>query len=266
MKLSISNIAWSPEYEEEMYEFLYANAINGLEIAPTRLFPSQPYNNIPQAKRVAVRLKEKYNLTISSIQSIWYGLSENIFESEISRRKLIDYTKETVDFACALECGNIVFGCPKNRTIPSNMTADVYLPIAYDFFRQIGDYANANRTYIAIEPNPVIYNTNFINTTTEAFEICRKINNPSVKVNVDIGTVVYYEDDITLLKDNNDLINHIHISEPYLVPIEKRAIHVTLIKTLRDLNYSRFISIEMTNQKNIDLIKQTILYVKELLQ
>jgi len=266
VKISISNIAWTTRHDEEMYEFLYANAINGLEIAPTRIFPLQPYDNISQVKAFGSNLKEKYNLAVSSVQSIWYGLSENIFESEADRKKLVDYTKKTIDFACVLDCDNIVFGCPKNRAIPSNMTANVYLPIAYDFFRQIGDYANANGTCIAIEPNPAIYNTNFINTTAEAFEVCQKINNPGVKVNVDIGTIVYYEEHIGLLEDNIGLINHIHISEPHLVPIEKRAIHVALIKTLRSLNYSRFISIEMANQNNIDLIKQTIFYVKELLQ
>jgi len=35
---------------------------------------------------------------------------------------------------------------------------------------------------------------------------------------------------------------------------------------LRRLSYSRFLSIEMANQNNFDLVKQTILYVKGLLQ
>jgi sugar phosphate isomerase/epimerase len=266
VKLSISNIAWSAEYDEEMYEFLHENAIHGLEIAPTRLFPFQPYDNTSQVKDFRNNLKEKYNLAVSSIQSIWYGLSENIFESDASRKTLLDYTKKAIDFARALKCGNMVFGCPKNRTIPSNMPASVCMPIAYDFFRQIGDYANTKGTYIAIEPNPVIYNTNFINTTTEAFSVCRKIDNPCIKVNVDIGTIVFYEEHISILEDNIDLINHIHISEPRLVPIKKRLLHVDLIKMLRSLNYSKFFSIEMANQNDVDLIKQTILYVKGFLQ
>ena len=45
MKLAISNIAWSKEYDEEMYEFLSKNGIEGLEIAPTRIFEKNPYMN-----------------------------------------------------------------------------------------------------------------------------------------------------------------------------------------------------------------------------
>jgi len=266
VKLSISNIAWPLEYDDEMNEFLYTNAITGIEIAPSRLFPVQPYDNLTQASAFACKLIEKYNITVSSIQSIWYGITENIFDSEINRKMLVDYTKKAIDFAYTLNCPNIVFGCPKNRNIPIDMPFNIYMPVAYDFFRQVGDYAAAHGTCIAIEPNPPIYNTNFINTTEEAFKLCIHLNNPGVKVNIDIGTIIFNGESIDLLENYFDLINHIHISEPHLVLIEKRAIHVALIKTLRSNNYSRFISIEMANQNNIDLIKQTILYVKELLQ
>jgi sugar phosphate isomerase/epimerase len=266
MKLSISNIAWPAEYDEEMYDFMFSNAIDGLEIAPTRLFPSQPDENIPLAKAFGSSLKEKYNLAVSSVQSIWRGMSENIFESESGRKKLADYTKKTIDFAHALECGNIVFGCPKNRAIPPNMPADEYLPIVFDFFKQIGDYANANGTCIAIEPNPVIYNTNFINTTAEALELCKRLNNPGVKVNIDVGTIIHNRENIDILKNNVYLINHVHISEPNLVPVVKRELHNNIIKTMRAMEYSGFFSVEMATQNDIDLIKKAILYVKELLQ
>jgi len=265
MKLSVSNIAWPTEYDDEMYEFLCSNAINGLEIAPTRLFSSQPYNNLTHVVAFTYRLKEKYNITVSSIQSIWYGVTENIFDSEVNRKMLIDYTKKSIDFACALNCSNIVFGCPKNRNIPADMPSDIYLPIAYAFFRQVGDYAAAHGTCIAIEPNPPIYNTNFINTTAEAFELCKRLNNPGVKVNIDIGTIIHNRESIDSLENHFELINHIHISEPNLVPIEKRELHKTIIKISRTMKYSGFISIEMANQNDIDLIKQSILYVKELL-
>ena len=42
MKLSISNIAWSDKYDKEMYQFLYKNQIEGIEIAPTRIFSENP--------------------------------------------------------------------------------------------------------------------------------------------------------------------------------------------------------------------------------
>jgi len=87
VKLSVSNIVWLIEHDEGMYKFLYANAIYGLGIAPTRIFSSQPYDNITQASVFACKLKEKYNIEVSSIQFIWYGVSENILDSGDSRAR-----------------------------------------------------------------------------------------------------------------------------------------------------------------------------------
>ncbi|MCL2152345.1 MAG: sugar phosphate isomerase/epimerase [Oscillospiraceae bacterium] len=265
MKLSISNISWPAECDEEIYEFLQANAICGLEVAPTRIFPFPPYGNIEQAKAFANRLHERYGLIVSSMQSIWYGISNNIFDMDDSRDNLVEYTRKAIDFACVLNCRNLVFGCPKNRAIPKNMPSETYLPIAHDFFGRIGNYAAELGVCVALEPNPPIYKTNFINTTSEAFEICRKLNNPGVKVNVDLGTVIYNSENIDFLKDNIDLVSHIHISEPNLVPIKKRELHGSLISILQELGYTGFLSIEMANPNDIEVVKTIILYAKELL-
>ena len=50
MKLSISNIAWSTEHDNTMYQFLKDNGFDGLEIAPTRIFPEKPYEHLSEAK------------------------------------------------------------------------------------------------------------------------------------------------------------------------------------------------------------------------
>ena len=99
MKLSISNIAWDKINDEEMYEYLSSSKFDGLEIAPTRIIENNPYEHIDEIKIFAKNLKEKYNLTISSIQSIWYGRQEKIFGDIVDRKELINYTKKAIDFA-----------------------------------------------------------------------------------------------------------------------------------------------------------------------
>ena len=89
MKLSISNIAWTAENDAEMYQFLQKSGYQGLEIAPTRIFPEAPYDKLAEAKEWAWELKEKYGLEIPSMQSIWYGHQEKIFGSKEERNILI---------------------------------------------------------------------------------------------------------------------------------------------------------------------------------
>ena len=261
MKLSISNIAWSTEHDNTMYQFLKDNGFDGLEIAPTRIFPEKPYEHLSEARDWAQLLKDQYGLAVPSMQSIWYGHTEKIFGSKEERKILLDYTKKAINFAEIIGCNNLVFGNPKNRDaedIPS------ILPIAIDFFKEIGDYALDHNTVVALEPNPTIYNTRFMNYTEQAVEMAYKSSSEGIKVNIDLGTIIHHEEDINYLKQIPEYINHVHISEPGLNLIEKRDIHRELFAILSSIGYNSFISIEMGNNGNIEMVKSIIEYVKAL--
>ena len=261
MKLSISNIAWQKENDEQMYKIINECGFDAVEVAPTRLIPESPYDNIGEAKKIATELVEKYNIKISSMQSIWFGKQEKIFESEEERNILFEYTKKAIDFANAINCGNLVFGCPKNRVV-NNLESDY--KIAKDFFIKIGDYAKQKDTIFAIEPNPTIYNTNFINTTENAINIVKDLNHPSIMVNLDLGTMIQNNESSDLLKGNVKYINHVHISEPNLNCIQNRDLHKNVIKILQDENYKGYVSIEMKSGCSIEQIKNKMKYLKNI--
>jgi len=260
MKLSISNIAWAAEYDSEIYQFLHESGFQGLEIAPTRIFPETPYDKLADAKEWARVIKSKYGLEIPSMQSIWYGHQEKIFGTAEERKMLIDYTKKAINFAEAIGCENLVFGNPKNRDT-DNVQGNY--PIAIDFFREIGDYALEHNTIIAIEPNPIIYNTRFLNNTEQAVEMAYKCGSDGVRVNVDLGTIIYNVEDINYLKHITKYINHVHVSEPGLAMIEKRELHVKLFSVLKEIGYERYVSIEM-GRRGIDECKQICEYLLRL--
>ena len=257
MKLSISNIGWYEKDNIEILNYLTKKGFDGLEIAPTILL-DDPYNHIAEAQKIVRKIHEDNKLEISSMQSIWYGQSGNIFDEEESRL-LLSYTKKAIDFASAINCRNIVFGCPKNRVIPEGKTVKDIV----SFFKELGDYAFSKNTIIAMEPNPTIYNTNFINYTSEAFDFVKLIDSKGFKVNVDFGTIIENQEDLNVVIDNLNLVNHIHISEPYLEKINKRIEHVELAKKLKENGYDKYVSIEMKKLENIEELKEIVDYVYE---
>lgn len=261
MKLSISNIAWKKNEDKEMYEYLKNSRFDAIEIAPTRIIEENPYDNIERAEKFANELENNYNLKISSMQSIWYGKQGNIFNQN-EAENFIKYTKKAIDFANRIGCKNLVFGCPKNRMIPEGKQEE---DVLY-FFKQLGEYAKEKQTVLAIEPNPIIYGTNFINYTNQAFEFVKKVDSDGVKVNVDFGTIVQNNEELNGIFENIDLVNHIHISEPNLANIEKRESHKVLCENLKRLKYNRYISIEMKNIGDLDIVKDVIKYVNEIFQ
>ena len=258
MKVSISNIAWQKEDDTEMYSFLKENNINGIEIAPTRIFQENPYSDLGLVDSFRKELQSNFSLSVVSMQSICYGKNEAIFSSEEERNSLLDYIKQSIDFASVLGCNNLVFGSPKNRNISTGQE-----DLAIRFFSEIGKYASQKNTVLALEPNPIIYGTNFINTTTQALDFVKKCNVDGLKVNFDLGTVIYNEENLSILENNLKWINHIHISEPYLEEIQRRSLHNELASILRKEKYSKYISIEMKGGSELEKIKDTIQYIQD---
>ena len=158
MKLSISNIAWDKEEDSSMYDYLQQQKINGIEIAPTRIFESNPYDHLEEAENYRAFLYKK-GIEVSSIQSIWYGRQENIFLSEQDMKALEEYTQKAILFAERLNCKNLVFGCPRNRNVNGEMTIGK-LNNVVEFFRRVGEFAYTHNTCFSLEPNPKMYNTN----------------------------------------------------------------------------------------------------------
>ena len=260
MKLSVSNIAWGAEDDARMYGLLRDKGFQGLEAAPTRLFPERPYDRLTQAAAFGKELWEKYGLSIPSIQSIWYGRNENLFSSPEERKRLLDYTEKAIHFAAALGCGNLVFGCPRNRA--ANGRED--RAAAVEFFRTLGDYAAGQNTVVAMEATPPIYNTDFINTTSQAFELADQVSSPGFLVNLDVGTMIENGEGVDLLSGKVSRINHVHISEPGLAPICRRTFHGELAALLREEKYRGFVSIEMKNCGDPAPVLDAMDYVKEL--
>lgn len=258
MKLSISNIGWSAADDEIIYEELRRLNVEAIEIAPTRIFPEDTYLKLEEAKELKKRLKSQYGLSISSMQSIWYGKTENIFRSNREREVLFEYTKLAIKFASVLECKNLVFGCPKNRVIYNEKD---YIT-AMEFFYKLGEYAYQNNTVLSLEPNPVIYNTNFINTTEDALLMVKQIKSKGFRVNLDTGTMICNNENFEVVKDNIDLIHHIHISEPHLQNIQRRKLHNQLAELLSGV-YHNYISLEMGKRENNKDILESIEYMKE---
>lgn len=260
LMLSISNIAWEEKDDICVYEKLKKFKYNGVEIAPTRVFGEHPYDKIQNAKDFSDKLLKKYSLKVSSIQSIWYGKNEKIFGSQGEREELIKYTQKAIIFAESIGAGNLVMGCPKNRSISSSKDYSV----AIAFFRELGEFAHEHNTVLAIEANPEIYNTNFINTTQQAIKMVREVDSKGFLLNLDVGTMINNYEDINILDRNIDIINHVHISEPYLKCVKERELHKKLINWLKANDYKKYLSIEMAKQENINILTSVMEYIMNL--
>ena len=254
MKLSISNIAWANEKNSQVYALMREENFCGLEIAPSKIFGENPYSKL----REAAQWKTEIPFEIPSMQSIWYGRSEKIFGNTSERDFLLNYTKKAIDFAQVIGCKNLVFGCPKNRHLPKGVDSN----IGVKFFAELAEYALQHDTVIGMEANPAIYNVNYINTTAEALTLIEEVNSEGFKLNLDLGTIIANSENIQILNGKVHLINHVHISDPFLKPIQPRELHGKLAELLKAEGYKNFVSIEMATIDDLNILETTMNYVK----
>ncbi len=268
MKLSISNIAWTCEQDREVYDRMHALGFDGLEIAPTRIFPEAPYEHLQEAAAWAEKLREEEGFAVPSMQSIWYGRSEQLFGSPEERDALLDYTKKAIAFAAAIGCRNLVFGCPRNRNVPGEKLREPYRSRIADeaiaFFHAIGEEACRQGTVIGMEANPPVYHTNFVNDTQTAIALIAAVDSAGFLLNLDLGTMLQNGESLSLLRGSVGLIHHVHISEPGLAPLQERSLHGELAEFLRAEGYKGYVSIEMGRQEELSEVFRCMEYAADI--
>ncbi len=266
MKLALSNIAWTESEDSFIYKIMLKHGFSGLEIAPTRLFPSSPYTTPIEQCHALREYIQSIGFKIVSMQSLLYKRADlKLFADSDGRNALREYLQLAIDFASSLGITNLVFGSPRNRVI--NDFHSEY-DMAVKFFRELAEYAANRNSVIAMEPNPSDYGTNFINTTAEAATIVKAVDHEGFRLQIDSGTLLMNHEDLTAVADNVALVNHVHISEPYLAPISEDnfLLHQQLCEILRDGGYQNWVSIEMKRQDgdNYDNIDRCCGYVSKI--
>lgn len=259
MKLSISNIAWNDSENLLVYESMKKFGFCGLEVAPGKVCHDP---NECKDDEIAGFLNDiqKNDIEIVSLQSLLYGKADlNIFGNLKSRNDTLNYLKNIIILAKKIGSKNLVFGSPKNRTIPNGLRKVKVAGIAYDFFSEIGDFASKNNIFFCLEPNPKSYGTNFLNTIQETVDFLKIVNNGGLKLIVDTSEIIINKEKYDAILDSIiSHVSHFHISEPNLSPLSLRyqGLHLKLAAILNKLDYNGYVSIEMKsngidNMKNV---------------
>lgn len=267
MKLAISNIAWEVEEELEISSLMQELGVGGVEIAPSKISSEITQIGAQDLLKYKMFWNNK-KIEICAMQSLLYGHPEmRIFFDSISREKTLRHLKLCADIGEKLGAKALVFGSPKNRLIPSDCD---HIDIAEEFFDDIGQYCKGKGSAFCLEPNPPEYGTNFLCHTKDAIDFVREVDNDGLKVNIDTGTIIMNQEDYKEILDHGlAYAGHVHISEPFLNPIDKnRKIYKNIIEILNEFDYSGCISIEMkanSKRQNIGAVMAVLKDISSLI-
>jgi sugar phosphate isomerase/epimerase len=250
-KIALSNIAWDESKDSAVVRVMKDKGFNNLEVSPFR--------STSDVKKVAKYLRslkaEEFNIV--AFQSLMYRQPiESIFAGAEARKKISNYLFEVLDIAASSDVKTVIFGSPKNklRGLVDIKEADI---IARDFFANMAEAAEYKGITFCIEPTPDQYGADYITSTASAVELVRSVGHKSLKINLDLGAVILSGEDIqTIIRDNYEYIGHVHISEPFLKPIDMNPdFHRMVAQALKECKYSGYISIEMLSNQDLSVSK-----------
>lgn len=262
MKLAVSNIAWPVREKESAYELLSSRGIRGLEIAPALFLPESTDPFSPSEKEIcrACAALSAAGLELVSMQSLLYGVKgASLFGGGEALMRFRDGLHRAIELAERLSIPNLVFGSPRQRVIPDDMSIAEAEAIALDVFYDLGDAALLAGTRLGIEFNPPAYGTNFLNNIGQAYAFVEKVNHPAITLIFDIGAMhmnVQFDEIEYFAAQTAKRISHVHISEPQLAPAPAEVSQAArVISALNGVGYQGWFSIEMQASPKGSLIE-----------
>jgi sugar phosphate isomerase/epimerase len=268
--ISISNIAWNTSLDQDVSEILVNSGVSYIDIAPPKYFKKIDETTDDEILKVKQYWLDK-GIAPLGMQSLLFGTQGlNVFGTLDVQNKLLTHLTDICHIGNILGARKLVFGSPRNRD-RSHLSDQQTIETACDFFNRLGDIARTNNVVICLEPNPVCYQANFMTDSIETAEMVRTINHDHIRMQLDIGAMdINNESADEVIKHVAPWVNHIHISEPQLTPLNiSNSFHRSASKAIQKYLPDMPMTIEMLTtspsmtlreiEQSIDLIKKIYL-------
>lgn len=256
-QLTVSNIAWNhPDDTDKILADLSAQGVYQIEVAPSKVWPlwGDPcWEAGAQSQFLASLIRSSFR--VSSFQALTYAQEDAALfdKAEEGRQALESHLAKVYAMAGRLGAQRLVFGSPKQRLVPDEMSANEADAIAIDFFSRQAVAASAHGTVLCLEMNPTDYGCNWVTNVDHAVRIVRAVNHPGFRLHLDSACMHLAGDDVVKAVSNNlDIIGHVHVSEPFLGDFSNPKVdHERFAWALRTCGYSGHISLEMRSPGNV---------------
>jgi sugar phosphate isomerase/epimerase len=246
MKLALSNLAWDNPFDEHIMNVLKEKKINFIEGVLTKI---DDWENLTEYKIYEYKkLLDKYNLKVKSIQSIFFNTK---IDSLCDTKNVIKHIEKVLIFCKILNVDILVFGSPSLRK-----NLDSYNKI-YNTFLAIDELLISTDIMLTIEPNAKIYGGVYFNTMDDIIDFLNRWKFKKIGTMIDTHNLLLENENPNyILNKYFEYINHIHISETNLQPLQNFNFHKQFSETIKNVNYKNLITYEVNQlfnfEKNID--------------
>lgn len=249
MKTSVSNIAWGGSRDPEIVRLLRDLGVDGVELAPTLVWPSAPQASRAEVQAEALAWRAA-GLQIAAIQSLLFGHPElQLFDARTSH-DLLRHLSAMIELAGALGATVAVFGSPKNRVRGLLSLPDAHERAA-EFFVSLLPVLEREGVILALEPNAPQYGADYLVEYADCVSLAEIVDSPWVAPQIDTGCLTMVGADI--IGDIGLRVPaHFHMSAPELAAPPAGVDHAAIAQKLRATGYPGWVTLEMRQLPDSD--------------
>ena len=162
-----------------------------------------------------------------------------------SEQEAVEYFESGIKRARPLGLRYLVIGSGKARTIPEEMSREEGVKRWVSLLRRFGDIAEQYDIDVYVEPLRH-YETNMINTVSEAAELCKAVDHPRIGCMADFYHMHMVEEPFCNIQNAGKLLRHIHVSTAdRRVPLHSdREELLAMIAALKECGYDGRVVLE----------------------
>ena len=171
MRLSASNLAWGSLDFDDLLATLSRHGLQGVEIAPTALWPDAPAVSRQQVATARSAI-DRHGLRVSGLQSLLYGQPDLQLLDERTWPRLLEHLQRVLDLAGALGAACAVFGSPRNR-VRGALPVPQADEVAARFFSRLEPALRDNGVVLTLEPNAPAYGADYLTHYADVVRLAR---------------------------------------------------------------------------------------------
>ena len=232
---------------EQVFDYAAELGYDGVEVAPFTLAPS--VDEISDSKRREIRAAAAA-AGVDIIGLHWLlispeGLYTNHADDDI-RHRTRDYFKSLIRFCGDLGGKVMIIGSPMQRNVQEGWDYQECWDRMRGAFEGGLQLAEQYGVYLCMEALSK-EQTNIVSTCAEAREMVAQINHSNFQTMVDVCSGSSEETPVNqLLRDSGEHLYHVHVNDANKRgPGFGQTDFVSVMRTLNELNYQRYVSVEV---------------------
>jgi D-psicose/D-tagatose/L-ribulose 3-epimerase len=251
LRLAICNEMFDGLPLSEVFSIASSLGYDAVEVAPFTI-SSSVRRISPEERRRIHDLAHERGIAVAGTHWILISDLNLMLFDQLGgcRRETVDYLKDVVIFTADIGGEVVVFGSPRQRSVPSPELLEVAKRNAAHALGEIGDLAEECSVIFCIEPLSKDQ-TNFVNTASEAVELIDDAGGGGLGLILDVRSMCDESKTFSeIIALGSKHLKHFHANDCNgYIPGSGSADYRQIMSSLKMARYDRYLSVEVFDSR-----------------